>query len=121
MASTPRREIHANLPPAMRDAVDAFAGYLAAERNRSEHTVRAYVGDTVSLLDHAARMGIAEPAGLTITALRSWLARLRTDGRRPRLARPARGGGAHLHRVGPSRRPAGSRRRRRVEQSETTP
>ncbi len=90
MPSTPRREIHAALPPAMRDAADAFAEHLAAERNRSEHTVRAYAGDTVSLLDHAARMGIAEPAGLTITALRSWLARLRTTGAaRSSLARRA--------------------------------
>jgi integrase/recombinase XerC len=90
MASTARREIHAALPPAMRDAVDAFARYLAAERNRSEHTVRAYVGDTVSLLAHASRMGIAEPAGLTVAALRSWLAKLRTMGAaRSSLARRA--------------------------------
>ena len=77
-----------------------------AERNRSEHTVRAYVGDLVSLLDHAARMGIADPAGLTISVLRSWLGRLRTTGAARIVAGPARGGGAHLHRVGSSRRPS---------------
>jgi integrase/recombinase XerC len=73
-------ETHAGLPDAMRAAVDAFARHLAAERNRSAHTVRAYVGDVVSLLDHAARMGVDTPADLDLAVLRSWLARLRTTG-----------------------------------------
>jgi integrase/recombinase XerC len=73
-------ETHANLPEAMREAVDAFARHLAAERNRSAHTIRAYVGDVVSLLDHAARTGGHTPADVDLTVLRSWLARLRTAG-----------------------------------------
>src|SRR4051794_5509168 len=82
--------LHEALPEAMRDAVDAFARHLAGERNRSPHTVRAYVGDVVSLLDHAARMGAAAPADLDLTVLRSWLARLRTLGAaRSALARRA--------------------------------
>jgi integrase/recombinase XerC len=81
---------HAALPDAMRDAVDLFARHLGAERGRSEHTVRAYVGDVVSLLDHAARMGYAAPDGIDLTVLRSWLARLRTTGAaRSSLARRA--------------------------------
>lgn len=71
---------HAALPEAMRDAVDAFARHLAAERNRSAHTVRAYVADVVSLLDHAVRMGVDRVDALTLPVLRSWLARLRTTG-----------------------------------------
>jgi integrase/recombinase XerC len=52
--------------------------------------VRAYVGDVVSLLDHAARMGQHGPAELDIQTLRSWLARLRTTGAAPTtLARRA--------------------------------
>lgn len=83
-------ESHGDLPQAMRDAIDDFARHLAGERNRSEHTVRAYVGDIVSLLDHAARMGATEPADVDLSVLRSWLARLRTTGAaRTTLARRA--------------------------------
>jgi integrase/recombinase XerC len=81
---------HSGLPEPMRAAVDAFARHLASERGRSAHTVRAYVADIVSLLDHAARMGCAEPGDLDLTVLRSWLARLRTTGAaRTTLARRA--------------------------------
>jgi integrase/recombinase XerC len=84
------RDRRAALPAAMRDVVDEFAGYLAAERDRSPHTVRAYIADVVSLLDHATRLGISEPGGLTVMALRSWLARLRSLGAaRASLARRA--------------------------------
>jgi integrase/recombinase XerC len=74
----------------MRAAADGFARHLASERGRSAHTVRAYVGDVVSLLDHAARMGCAAPDDLDLSVLRSWLARLRTTGAaRSTLARRA--------------------------------
>ncbi|GIF52976.1 tyrosine recombinase XerC [Asanoa ferruginea] len=74
----------------MREAVDEFARHLSHVENRSTHTVRAYVGDVVSLLDHAVRMGCAAPGELDISVLRSWLARLRTlGGARSSLARRA--------------------------------
>jgi integrase/recombinase XerC len=73
-------DAHTGLPEPMRAAVDGFARHLAGERNRSAHTVRAYVADVVSLLDHAARMGGHTPADVDLTVLRSWLARLRTAG-----------------------------------------
>ena len=41
------------LPVAHAQALDAFARHLRAERGLSPHTVRAYVGDVASLLDHA--------------------------------------------------------------------
>ena len=82
--------LHAALPDPMRTAVDAFARHLASERGRSAHTVRAYVADVVSLLDHAGRMGCTGPGDLDLTVLRSWLARLRTAGAaRTSLARRA--------------------------------
>ncbi|WP_163511949.1 tyrosine recombinase XerC [Fodinicola acaciae] len=68
------------LPAGHRAAVDRFERYLAAERARSEHTVRAYVTDIVSMLDHANRLGITSPDGLELQHLRSWLARLRSGG-----------------------------------------
>jgi integrase/recombinase XerC len=81
---------HAALPEPMRAAVDAFARHLASERGRSTHTVRAYVGDAVSLLEHATRVGRTRPADLDLSVLRSWLARLRSTGAaRSSLARRA--------------------------------
>ncbi|MEU9506477.1 tyrosine recombinase XerC [Micromonospora sp. NPDC048170] len=88
----------------MREAVDDFAGHLAGVRNRSAHTVRAYVGDVVSLLEHAHRMGCAELPELDLTVLRSWLAKQRTTGAaRTSLARraaSARTFSAWAHRCG---------------------
>lgn len=84
------QDVRDGLPPAMRDAVDDFARHLAAERNRSAHTVRAYVADAVGLLDHAARQGATTPGELSITTLRSWLAEQRSRGAaRTTLARRA--------------------------------
>ncbi|MBE1487842.1 tyrosine recombinase XerC [Plantactinospora soyae] len=84
------RALHQALPSSLRDGVDEFAGHLARVDNRSTHTVRAYVADVVSLLDHAGRMGCTEPRDLDISVLRSWLAKLRTLGAaRASLARRA--------------------------------
>jgi integrase/recombinase XerC len=74
------REMHERLPTAMRQAVDDFGDHLAHVDNRSAHTVRAYVGDVVSLLDHAARAGCARPEDLDLGVLRSWLAAKLRDG-----------------------------------------
>jgi integrase/recombinase XerC len=68
------RDMHERLPPAMRDAVDDFGRYLARVADRSAHTVRAYLGDVVSLLDHAVADGCSSPADLDIVVLRGWLA-----------------------------------------------
>jgi site-specific recombinase XerD len=98
------KAVHAALPPDMRNAVDRFARHLASERGRSPHTVRGYVADVVSLLDHAGRMGGTAPADLDLRVLRSWLARLRSTGAaRTSLARraaAARAFAAWAHRDG---------------------
>jgi integrase/recombinase XerC len=60
---------------------DAFVRHLRLERGLSPHSVRAYTGDVTSLLDHARRMGVTEPAGVDLPVLRSWLARLQANGR----------------------------------------
>jgi integrase/recombinase XerC len=106
------REIHEGLPLAMRAAVDTFGLHLAQVDNRSEHTVRAYVGDVVSLLDHAAQAGCAEPADLDITVLRGWLAGRMVAGAartsQARRAAAARTFTAWAHRTGLSPIDAGA-------------
>ncbi|WP_328366225.1 tyrosine-type recombinase/integrase [Micromonospora zamorensis] len=98
------RAMHQALPPELRDAVDDFAEHLSRVRNRSAHTVRAYVTDLVSLLDHAVRMGCIDLAELDLSVLRSWLAKQRTTGAaRTSLARraaSARAFSAWAHRAG---------------------
>jgi integrase/recombinase XerC len=79
-----------SLPLALRAALDDYERHLSLELNRSAHTVRAYLADVVSLLDHASRLGLTEPSELTLATLRSWLARLRSTGSaRSSLARRA--------------------------------
>ncbi|MBT8226253.1 MAG: tyrosine recombinase XerC [Dactylosporangium sp.] len=68
------------LPQPLLGVVDRFASHLTAERNRSEHTVRAYAGDVVSMLDHGVRMGARTLGEIDLVVLRSWLARLRSAG-----------------------------------------
>ncbi|MCU1519240.1 MAG: recombinase XerC [Pseudarthrobacter sp.] len=61
------------LPPALDQAAAAFGKYLAGERARSEHTVRAYLADVRSLLAHAAAEGVTGLPGLELGTLRRWL------------------------------------------------
>jgi integrase/recombinase XerC len=70
-----------DLPDALSGAVDGFATFLRAERDRSEHTVRAYSGDVVHLMEHLVRLGRTDLGGLDVATLRSWLARQRSQGR----------------------------------------
>jgi integrase/recombinase XerC len=68
------------LPPSMAAPLAAFERYLRSERSLSPHTVRAYVGDVRSLLEHSARDGVRAPDGLGLTQLRSWLANQHSSG-----------------------------------------
>jgi integrase/recombinase XerC len=70
----------AELPPAFARLVERYAEHLALERNLSPHSVRAYVGDVTSLLDHAVRLQLGGPEELDLRTLRSWLARLHSQG-----------------------------------------
>jgi integrase/recombinase XerC len=61
-------------------ALTGFERHLRAERGLSPHTVRAYTGDISALLEHARRAGVCELGQIDLTLLRSWLARLSSQG-----------------------------------------
>lgn len=62
------------------DVRSAFEKYLEAERSLSVHTVRAYMGDLDSFLEHAERLGLAQFKDLELSHIRSWLANLQVKG-----------------------------------------
>jgi integrase/recombinase XerC len=55
------------------DTLAGFARHLEAERGRSAHTRRAYLGDLHHLLTHAGNHGVERLADLRLADLRSWL------------------------------------------------
>lgn len=83
-------QVSAELPDECSQALASFARHLRHERGLAAATVRSYVGDIASLLDHLVRRGGAGLADLGIDTLRGWLAWLRTTGSAPSsLARRA--------------------------------
>jgi integrase/recombinase XerC len=66
--------------PGWTEALAGFEDHLRSERGRSPATVRAYLGDLASLSEHARRLGRPALQDLDIAAVRSWLARLRSQG-----------------------------------------
>lgn len=54
--------------------LDEYVEHLRVARGLSEHTVRAYTGDIRRLADVAVEAGITDPAALTLSVLRRWLA-----------------------------------------------
>jgi site-specific recombinase XerD len=100
------------LPSALSTALAEFGRHLDAERALSGHTVRAYRGDIQSLLEYAARDGIADPSEIDADTLRGWLARQHEAGAaRATLARrgaAARAFTSFAHRQGWLARDPGS-------------
>ncbi|TCO56944.1 tyrosine recombinase XerC [Actinocrispum wychmicini] len=77
--------MRAALPPPDGDIVDAYERHLRSERGLSPHTVRAYVGDAVSLLGYVRGLdvlgtGEQERHELDLPGLRAWLAGQRSAG-----------------------------------------
>jgi integrase/recombinase XerC len=68
------------LPSSLHQAVADFERHLHLERNRSAHTVRAYLGDLTSYFTHLHRLGGTSPADIDLRNLRSWLALERSTG-----------------------------------------
>jgi len=82
--------VPAPLPARLGAALEQFRHHIEAERGLSRHTVRAYLGDVTSLLEHAAAAGATAPADLDIGTLRAWLAGQHGSGHsRATLARRA--------------------------------
>ena len=78
------------LPEEMATAVAAYERHLSSERNLAAHTVRAYIGDVLGLLTHAAALGHTDLRSLDLRTLRSWLANQQTLGKaRSTMARRA--------------------------------
>ncbi|OZF30165.1 recombinase XerC [Rhodococcus sp. 14-2483-1-1] len=94
-----------SLPPHLGIHIEEFAEHLRLGRERSEHTIRAYVADARSLLAHLADCDPeATIADLDLRAVRSWLAKYSAAGAaRTSMARrtsSARTFGKWLERVG---------------------
>ncbi len=80
----------AALPGPLAASVGAYEQHLRLEVNRSQHTVRAYLGDVVAFLDHLAHLGGDALDDIDLPMLRGWLAILRDRGAaRTSLARRA--------------------------------
>lgn len=83
--------------------LEGFRRHLAGELGRSEHTVRAYLGDLRTLTAYTDSLGL-KTCDIDIAVLRGWLARARAAGAsRATLARriaAARAFTAFLHRGG---------------------
>ncbi|SDJ17154.1 integrase/recombinase XerC [Frankineae bacterium MT45] len=73
-------DVAERLPAEMRAALHDYERHLLLERNRSPHTVRAYLGDVTSLCDHVAKLGGRSVADIELRSLRGWLAKLSRDG-----------------------------------------
>lgn len=83
------RLVRAGLPSAAGELLDEYERHLRLERGLSEHTVRAYVGDIVSLLGFLHGVpndndrkpdNRAALEGLDTASLRAWLAELHAHG-----------------------------------------
>jgi integrase/recombinase XerC len=88
------------------ELLHAYGRHLGAERGRSPHTRRAYLGDVRNLLTFAAGRGILELDELRIADLRAWLgeqadagAARSTIARRAASARTFLGWAAHTGRI----------------------
>lgn len=81
----------AELPEDLEALLVEYGRHLRLGRNRSEHTVRAYLGDARSLLEHLyTRSADSAIRELDLLLLRSWLAQQAAGARLARLWHGAR-------------------------------
>ena len=65
---------------ALSEIRDAFLKYLESERNLSAHTIRAYLGDLDSFLEHLEKLDVTDFSKLELSHIRSWLANQQVKG-----------------------------------------
>ncbi len=53
---------------------EEYSHHLTAEKALSAHTVRAYIGDVDSLMEHLGHNGVEDISDVTLAHIRSWLA-----------------------------------------------
>jgi integrase/recombinase XerC len=63
-----------------RELEESYRSHLIAERNLSDNSIRAYLADLESLLQHVNQLGITEFSQLNLNHIRSWLANLQIKG-----------------------------------------
>ncbi len=79
--SSPQRGCE--FPAPLAKLIAGFEHHLLRQKGLAPHTVRAYVGDAVSLAEHLVARGASDIAACDLPALRSWLAKLRGTGASP--------------------------------------
>lgn len=69
-----------NLYFMLAECLSKYEEHLRLQRNFSEHTIRAYLGDLTSLFEHCTKAGINSVENLSLAAIRSWLAAQQSKG-----------------------------------------
>ncbi|HCK79263.1 MAG TPA: recombinase XerC [Actinobacteria bacterium] len=88
--ASPTSAVVGELAAPAQEALEAFIVHLRDERGLAAHTVRAYSRDIGALLASARRHGVDDPADLSLSHLRGWLAGEQSAGRaRTTVARHA--------------------------------
>jgi len=62
------------------ELIAKYEEHLALVRNLADNSIRAYVSDLQSFLNHIEKLGITEFSQLELTHLRSWLANIQSTG-----------------------------------------
>jgi integrase/recombinase XerC len=71
---------HEELSEAFARLLAQYEEHLRDQRNLSPHSIRAYLGDIASFLQHAQRLGVSAIEECDLMAVRSWLAKQQTLG-----------------------------------------
>lgn len=76
----PTTDPQPSTPEWVERSIDAFVAHLTRERDRSEHTVRAYAGDVRSCLRWCTADGATDLDDVDLARLRAWLGTLAAGG-----------------------------------------